>query len=203
MKFNGLRISYFFLGCDGTRHIRNLLKFYSPLPTTAGTGSEVAPVAVISDSSRTLKVDISGPYLIPAAAICDPDLTISCPKSLTAIDGADALTHAIEAYTAIRRDGEAELAQQHVFVGKNALSDHFALLAIRLLHRSLERAHLDSSNEAARADVMMGAMAAGFAFGTAGTAAAYAVQYPIGALAGTPHRTNLLKSPIRSAIERA
>jgi alcohol dehydrogenase len=157
------------------------------VPTTAGTGSEVTPVAVISDSSRTLKVGISSPHLIPAAAICDPDLTISCPKYLTAIAGADALTHAIEAYTAVRRDGEAELAQQHVFVGKNALSDHFALLAIRLLRRSLERAHLDSSNEAARADVMMGAMTAGCAFGTTGTAAAYAVQYPIGALTGTPH----------------
>jgi alcohol dehydrogenase len=157
------------------------------VPTTAGTGSEVTPVAVISDSSRTLKVGIFSPYLIPVAAICDPDLTINCPKSLTAIAGADALTHAIEAYTAVRRDGEAELAQQHVFVGKNALSDHFALLAIRLLHRSLERAYLDGSDEAARADVMMGAMAAGCAFGTAGTAAAHAVQYPIGALTGTPH----------------
>jgi alcohol dehydrogenase class IV len=157
------------------------------IPTTAGTGSEVTPVAVISDSSRTLKVGISSPYLIPVAAICDPDLTLSCPKSLTAIAGADALTHAIEAYTAMRRDGEAELAQQHVFVGKNALSDHFALLAIKLLHRSLERAYFDGSDEAARADVMMGAMAAGCAFGTAGTAAAHAVQYPVGALTGTPH----------------
>ena len=76
----------------------------------------------------------------------------------------------------MRRDGEPELAQQHVFVGKNALSDHFALLAIRLLHRSLERAYLDGSDEAARADVMMGAMAAGCAFGTAGPAAAHAVH---------------------------
>jgi len=157
------------------------------VPTTAGTGSEVTPVAVISDASRTLKVGISSPYLIPAAAICDPDLTISCPRSLTAIAGADALTHAIEAFTAVRRDGDADLAQKHVFVGKNALSDHFALLAIRLLHKSLERAYADGSDEAARADVMMGAMAAGCAFGVAGTAAAHAVQYPIGALTGTPH----------------
>jgi alcohol dehydrogenase len=157
------------------------------VPTTAGTGSEATPVAVISDSSRMLKVGISSPYLIPVTAICDPDLTISCPRSLTAIAGADALTHAIEAFTAVRRDGEAELAQQNVFVGKNALSDHFALLAIRLLHKSLERACEDGSDEAARADVMMGALAAGCAFGTAGTAAAHAVQYPVGALTGTPH----------------
>lgn len=157
------------------------------VPTTAGTGSEATPVAVISDSSRMLKVGISSPHLIPAAAICDPDLTISCPPSLTAIAGADALTHAIEAFTAARRSADAELAQKHVFVGKSILTDHFALLAIRLLGRSLERAYRDGSDEDARADVMMGALAAGCAFGTAGTAAAHAIQYPVGALTGTPH----------------
>ncbi len=157
------------------------------VPTTAGTGSEATPVAVISDSSRTLKVGISSPHLIPAAAICDPNLTISCPPSLTAIAGADALTHAIEAFTAARRSADAELAQKHVFVGKSALTDHFALLAIRLLGRSLERAFRDGGDEDARADVMMGALAAGCAFGTAGTAAAHAIQYPVGALTHTPH----------------
>ena len=79
-----------------------------------------------------------------------------------------------------------ELAQKHVFIGKSALSDHFALLAIRLLGRSLVRAYSDGTDEDARADVMMGALAAGCAFGTAGTAAAHAVQYPVGAL--TTHR---------------
>ncbi len=157
------------------------------VPTTAGTGSEATPVAVISDSSRTLKVGISSPYLIPTAAICDPDLTLTCPPSLTAIAGADALTHAIEAYTAARRTPDAGLAQKHVFVGKSALSDHFALLAIRLLGRSLERAYREGADEEARADVMMGALAAGCAFGTAGTAAAHAIQYPVGALTQTPH----------------
>ncbi|MBX3584837.1 MAG: iron-containing alcohol dehydrogenase [Rhizobiaceae bacterium] len=157
------------------------------VPTTAGTGSEATPVAVISDSSRTLKVGISSPYLIPAAAICDPDLTITCPPSLTAIAGADALTHAIEAFTAARRGTDPELALKHVFIGKSAISDHFALLAIRLLGRSLERACASGSDEDARADVMMGALAAGCAFGTAGTAAAHAIQYPVGALTNTPH----------------
>ncbi|HEY6632485.1 MAG TPA: iron-containing alcohol dehydrogenase [Rhizobiaceae bacterium] len=157
------------------------------VPTTAGTGSEATPVAVISDSSRTLKVGISSPHLIPAAAICDPDLTASCPPSLTAIAGADALTHAIEAFTAMRRTADAELPQKHVFVGKSALTDHFALLAIKLLGRSLERAYVDGADEDARADVMMGALAAGCAFGTAGTAAAHAIQYPVGALTHTPH----------------
>jgi alcohol dehydrogenase len=157
------------------------------VPTTAGTGSEATPVAVISDPDRTLKVGISSPYLIAAAAICDPDLTMTCPPGLTAIAGADALTHAIEAYTAAPRGGGAELAQRHVFIGKSALTDHFALLAIKLLGRSLEKACKDGTDEAARADVMMGALAAGCAFGTAGTGAAHAIQYPAGAITHTAH----------------
>ncbi|MBZ9762407.1 iron-containing alcohol dehydrogenase [Mesorhizobium sp. CA8] len=157
------------------------------VPTTAGTGSEVTPVAVISDPERTLKVGISSPHLIAAVALCDPDLTASCPPSLTAIAGADALTHAIEAFTAAKRGTDPDLPQRHVFIGKSAMTDHFALLAIRLLGRSLEAACRDGSNEDARADVMMGALAAGCAFGTAGTAAAHAVQYPVGALTHTPH----------------
>lgn len=157
------------------------------VPTTAGTGSEVTPVAVISDPDRTLKVGISSPYLIATVALCDPDLTATCPPSLTAIAGADALTHAIEAFTASKRGVDADLPQEHVFIGKSALTDHFALLAIKLLGRSLETACRDGSDEAARADVMMGALAAGCAFGTAGTAAAHAVQYPVGALTHTPH----------------
>lgn len=157
------------------------------VPTTAGTGSEVTPVAVISDPDRTLKVGIASPHLIAAVALCDPDLTVTCPPSLTAIAGADALTHAIEAFTAGKRGAAPYLPQQHVFIGKSALTDHFALLAIRLLGRSLEKAYRAGSDEDARADVMMGALAAGCAFGTAGTAAAHAVQYPVGALTHTPH----------------
>jgi alcohol dehydrogenase class IV len=157
------------------------------VPTTAGTGSEVTPVAVISDPERTLKVGISSPYLIATVAICDPELTMTCPPGLTAIAGADALTHAIEAFTAAKRGTDHGLAQNHVFIGKSALSDHFALLAIKLLGRSLEKACKDGSDEEARADVMMGALAAGCAFGTAGTAAAHAIQYPAGALTHTAH----------------
>ncbi|MDQ0134659.1 alcohol dehydrogenase class IV [Neorhizobium galegae] len=157
------------------------------VPTTAGTGSEVTPVAVVSDPDRTLKVGISSPYLIASTAICDPELTMSCPPGLTAVAGADALTHAIEAFTAAHRGTDASLAQNHVFIGKSALTDHFALLAIKLLGRSLEKACNDGSDEDARSDVMMGALAAGCAFGTAGTAAAHAIQYPAGALTHTAH----------------
>lgn len=157
------------------------------IPTTAGTGSEVTPVAVLSDAERSLKVGISSPYLIPTVSICDPELTLSCPPGLTAIAGADALTHAIEAFTAIRRDPVPGLALQRVFVGKNALSDHFALSAIGLLWQGLEAACKDGADQAAREKVMLGATLAGLAFGVAGTAAAHAIQYPVGALTHTAH----------------
>ena len=157
------------------------------IPTTAGTGSEVTPVAVLSDAERSLKVGISSPYLIPTVSICDPELTLSCPPGLTAIAGADALTHAIEAFTAIRRDPVPGIALQRVFVGKNALSDHFALNAIGLLWQGLEAACKDGADQAAREKVMLGATLAGLAFGVAGTAAAHAVQYPVGALTHTAH----------------
>ena len=157
------------------------------IPTTAGTGSEVTPVAVLSDAERSLKVGISSPYLIPTASICDPDLTATCPPGLTAIAGADALTHAIEAFTAIRREPVPGIAQERVFVGKNDLSDHFALRAIALLWQGLEAACRDGADREAREKVMMGATLAGLAFGVAGTAAAHAIQYPVGALTHTPH----------------
>ncbi len=157
------------------------------VPTTAGTGSEATPVAVLSDSARVLKVGISSPYLIPTVALCDPDLTLTCPPGLTAIAGADALTHAIEAFTAVRRPLTASLTQERVFIGKNTLSDQFALNAISLLWQGLEKACTDGSDADARAQVMQGATFAGLAFGVAGTAAAHAIQYPVGALTHTAH----------------
>jgi alcohol dehydrogenase class IV len=157
------------------------------VPTTAGTGSEVTPVAVVSDSTRALKVGISSPYLVPAAAICDPELTWTCPPGLTAIAGADALTHAIEAFTALRRPPDANLPQQHVFVGKNEFSDMFALKAIKLIGRSLVAAFNDGTNKQARSDLMLGSMCGGAAFAAAGTSLAHATQYPIGALTHTAH----------------
>jgi alcohol dehydrogenase class IV len=157
------------------------------IPTTAGTGSEVTPVAVVSDPDRAVKVGIASPHLIPHTAICDPELTYSCPPGLTAVSGADALTHAIEAFTTLRRTVDATTVHEHVFVGKNAFSDHHALEAIRLISRSLKRAYDDGANHAARHDLMLGATLAGLAFGAAGTAAAHAVQYPVGALTHTAH----------------
>jgi alcohol dehydrogenase class IV len=157
------------------------------LPTTAGTGSEVTPVAVLADSARDLKVGISTPWLIPHAAICDPELTHTCPPSLTALSGADALTHAIEAFTAIRHRADPLISHRRVFVGRNLFSDHHALEAIRAIFDWLERAVESPDDARARSMMMYGSVCAGLAFGTAGTAAAHAIQYPVGALTHTPH----------------
>jgi alcohol dehydrogenase len=157
------------------------------VPTTAGTGSEVTPVAVVTDPGRTTKVGISSPHLIPLAAVCDPELTVSCPRSVTAAAGADALTHGIEAFTAIRRVSTPELSRERVFVGTNELTDLFAVEAIRTGFTYLKRACDVPDDLEARSGMMRAALAGGFAFGTAGTAAAHALQYPIGALTHTSH----------------
>jgi alcohol dehydrogenase len=157
------------------------------VPTTSGTGSEVTPVAVVADSERGTKIGVSSPYLIPLIAVCDPELTLSCPPVLTAYSGGDALTHAVESFTAAARTPDPMLTLQHVFVGKNALSDHFALLAISSIWKSLPRAYRNGADIEAREYLMLGALAAGCAFGIAGTAAAHALQYPIGNLTHTAH----------------
>lgn len=157
------------------------------MPTTSGTGSEVTPVAVVTDPDRAVKVGIASPHIISHTAICDPELTHSCPPGLTAVSGADALTHAIEAFTTLRRQPTGGIVHEHVFLGKNALSDNYALLAISHIASSLKRAYDDGSDLEARERLMLGATTAGLAFGTAGTAAAHAVQYPIGAMTHTPH----------------
>ncbi|UUZ66477.1 iron-containing alcohol dehydrogenase (plasmid) [Polaromonas sp. P1-6] len=157
------------------------------VPTTSGTGSEVTPVAVLADPVRDVKIGISSPYLIPQVAICDPELTLSCPRGLTAIAGADALTHAIEAFTAVRKPVTPELALQQVFVGKNVISDMHARAAIAAIAGYLERSVKDGTDLEAREQVMFGALSAGMAFGMAGTAAAHAIQYPVGASTHTAH----------------
>ncbi|GHA13860.1 alcohol dehydrogenase [Devosia pacifica] len=157
------------------------------MPTTSGTGSEVTPVAVVADADRALKVGIASPHLIPHTAICDPELTYTCPPGLTAISGADALVHAIEAFTTARRAPDHGTVHEHVFIGKNEISDLNALAAIGYIGASLEQAYANPKDETARARMMFGSLLAGQAFGVAGTSVCHAAQYPIGVLTHTPH----------------
>lgn len=157
------------------------------LPTTAGTGSEVSTVAVLSDPERELKVGITSPHLVPMAAICDPELAVGAPPALTASTGIDALSHGIESYTAIRRDPTPQLSGERVLVGKNMLTDHYAMLAVDRVAANLRAAVANSADIDAFEQLMLGAMAGGYALASAGTAAAHALQYPVGALTHTPH----------------
>lgn len=155
-------------------------------PTTAGTGSEVTPIAVVSDPERELKVGISSPYLVPVAAVVDPELTLGAPATVTAYAGIDALVHAMESFTArpLTLDWSAPLP---VFTGRNALAEPIALQAAALLGPSLPVAVAEPGHRGAREAVARGALLAGIAFGSTGTHLCHALQYPIGGITKTPH----------------
>ena len=156
------------------------------VPTTAGTGSEVTPVAVLSDPDRALKVGVSDPALIPRVAVVDPELTVGAPPRVTAHSGIDAFVHAVESLTAAERF-TAWPDAPGVFVGRNRLSSALALDAVELISGSLRAAVGDGGDLTARTSMALGSLYAGMAFGTAGTHLSHAVQYPVGALTGTPH----------------
>lgn len=136
------------------------------VPTTAGTGSEVTPIAIVTTGDAEKKGVVS-PVLLPDAAVLDPDLILGLPRPVTAATGIDAMVHAIEAYTSRHR--------------KNPISDALAREALVLLWRGLPRAWADGSDRAARRDTLLGATMAGMAFANAPVAAVHALAYPIGA----------------------
>ena len=157
------------------------------LPTTAGTGSEATPVAVITDAATEMKVGIASPHLIPRHAICDPLLTIGAPPVVTAHAGIDALAHAVESYMAAREQPSPELVLGRPQVGKNLLSDALALTAAGHLFRNLARAVEDGSDLEARTGMLYGSLLAGIAFGNSGVSAAHALQFALGAATHTSH----------------
>mgnify|MGYP002623597432 CR=1 FL=1 len=156
------------------------------VPTTAGTGSEVTPVAVVSDPDHEMKVGVSSPYLIPSAAVVDPEFTLGAPRGVTAFAGIDALVHAVESFTAARLDPPWD-ATLPVFTGTNAFTDTIALRAAEHLGSWLRVAVDEPGNRRARQEVALGSLLAGISFGATGTHLSHALQYPIGALTKTPH----------------
>ncbi len=158
------------------------------VPTTAGTGSEVSAAAVFTDTAKKIKVSTLSPFLRPAFAVVDPLLTVGCPKQVTADSGIDALTHAIEAYTAVdqteflKRPGGAS-----VYQGKNPLSDMMALECVRLVGRYLQRAVQNGSDLEARDGMALAATLGGLAFANAGVALVHAMEYPVGGAVHVSH----------------
>ncbi len=135
------------------------------VPTTAGTGSEVTNVAVITTGATT-KSGIVSPVLYADMALLDPKLTLGLPRAATAATGIDAMVHAIEAITSKRL--------------KNPVSDMLAVAALKHLSRALVPACTDGGNLEARRDMLLGAMMAGQAFSNAPVAAVHALAYPLG-----------------------
>jgi alcohol dehydrogenase len=157
------------------------------LPTTAGTGSEATPVAVITDPATEMKIGVASPHLIPRHAICDPLLSIGAPPVVTAHSGIDALAHAVESFMAAREEPSADLVLGRPQVGKNLLSDALAVTAAVHIFRNLARAVEDGSDLEARTGMMYGALLAGIAFGNSGVSAAHALQFALGAATHTSH----------------
>lgn len=142
------------------------------VPTTAGTGSEVTTVAILSDEQAHLKVGIVSPFMLASTVLLDAELTRGLPRGGTAASGVDALIHAIEAFT-----GNA--ATPH--------TDMYAREAIRLIMGNIRRAWSRGDDMNAREAMLVGSLYAGLAFSNSGCAAVHAFAYPIGAEFHIPH----------------
>jgi alcohol dehydrogenase class IV len=135
------------------------------VPTTAGTGSEVTPIAILSDTREKLKKGVVSAYLFPEVAILDPKLTVGLPPSVTAFTGMDALTHAIESYTSLNATD---------------VTDLLAFRAMELIAKNLRMAYAHGENLLVRSNMMEGSLLAGMSFANAGVAAVHAFAYPLG-----------------------
>ena len=158
--------------CFGTGFIKAKGLWFACLPTTAGTGSEVSPNAILLDERDHLKKGIVSPFLIADAAYVDPKLTWTVPAKVTADTGMDALTHCIEAYT-------NKFAHPAV--------DIYALQGIRLIAANLERAVKDGKDVEAREALAFGSLYGGLCLGPVNTAAVHALSYPLGGEFHIPH----------------
>ncbi len=158
------------------------------VPTTAGTGSEVSAASVLTDTDNQIKVGILSNHLRPKVALVDPLLTVSCPAKVTADSGIDALTHAIEAYTAVDNAVfPLPAGERSVYQGKHPLGDVMAEKAIALIGAHLRRAVANGNDLDARDGMALGATLAGMAFSNVGVAVVHALEYPVGGATHCSH----------------
>lgn len=151
------------------------------VPTTAGTGSEVSHAAVLTDTANQVKVSSLSHYLRPALAVVDPKLTLSCPPQASADSGIDALTHAIEAYTAMSFNQlDVPVDEPFPYDGKQPIGDCLAERAIELIGKHLVTAVREPANLVAREGMALAATLAGLAFSNNAVALVHALEYPIG-----------------------
>ena len=143
------------------------------IPTTAGTGSEVTPISIITMDDKEKK-GVSSKFILPDLAILDPLLTMDLPANITASTGIDAMVHAIEAFTSVNPNN-------------NPISKMLSIEALKLLGSSIEVAVSDGKNIKARSNMLLGSMLAGKAFANSPVAAVHALAYPIGGLFNISH----------------
>lgn len=161
------------------------------IPTTAGTGSEVSPNAILIDRAARLKRGVISPWLAPDAAYVDAELMLQLPPAITAYTGLDALTHCIEAF-----------ANRHA----HPAVDLYALEGIRLIGANLERAVRDGADLEAREALARASLYGGLCLGPVNTAAVHALAYPLGGEFGVPHGLSnavLLVSVLRFNLDAA
>ena len=143
------------------------------VPTTAGTGSEVTPISIVTTGTAE-KMGVVSPVLIPDLALLDPELTYGLPAHVTAATGIDAMVHAIEAYASANANN-------------NPISRILALQALRLMGGAILTAVRSGKDAKARADMLLGSMLAGQAFANSPVAAVHALAYPLGGHYHIPH----------------
>jgi len=178
-------------GCEPARYFSfdNVPGPILPLiccPTTAGTGSEVSHAAVLTDTANHIKVSTLSQYLRPMLAVVDPALTDGCPRQVTADSGIDALTHAIEAYTAIDFDQLHSSGGPVAYEGRYPLGECLAEKAIALIGEHLVAA-VAGGNQAARDGMALAATIAGLAFSNCAVALVHALEYPLGGAVHVSH----------------
>src|SRR5439155_20420786 len=140
------------------------------------------------DRSRAMKVGILSNYLRPAVALVDPQLTQSCPPKVTADSGIDALTHAIEAYTAVdNEDFPLPVGERSVYQGRHPFGDMLAEKAIALIGANLRRAVRNGNDPEGREAMALGATLAGLSFSNVGVAVVHALEYPVGGATHCSH----------------
>jgi len=158
------------------------------VPTTAGTASEVSHAAVLTDKANHMKVSTLSQFLRPVLAVVDPALTDCCPRQVTADSGIDALTHAIESYTARDFDRlDVPDGEPVAYEGCHPLGACLAEKAIALIGEHLVAAAQDGKNQAARDGMALGATIAGLSFSNCGVALVHALEYPVGGAVHVSH----------------
>ena len=158
------------------------------VPTTSGTGSEVSHAAVLTDTENEIKLSSLSQHLRPAIALVDPSLTYRCPKQIMADSGIDALTHAVEAVTAVDFDKlTIPTGEVPPYEGRHPLGDCLGDRAIELIGRYLEPAVNNPENLEAKNQLSYAATLAGMAFSNCSVALVHAMEYPLGGMLHCSH----------------